>query len=300
MPTAVIFPGQGTQRPGMGEPWRDHVSWGVVTKAEALLGEDLTQLLLDDAPEALNTTRGAQLAVLLTSLMAWEASKGSVEACAFAGHSLGQVTALIASNALSFDDGIAFAAHRADLTQAAANARPGRMAALLGATIEQAEAACDVAPDACWIANDNAPGQVVLAGTPEGLETALAAAKELGVRRTTALDVGGAFHTPLMESATNGLTKYLENTQFNFPSAVIVSNHDGNAYDQPDALTALSASHVSVPVRWRTVQSTLAALGADTFLQIGDGAMLASLAKRTVPEIAVYTVANPEDVGILV
>ena len=97
-----------------------------------------------------------------------------------------------------------FAARRAELTQRAADEHPGRMAALLGATVEQAAEACTAAPDACWIANDNAPGQVVIAGTPEGLEAAVARAKELGVRRATALNVGGAFHTPLMASARDG------------------------------------------------------------------------------------------------
>ena len=114
------------------------------------------------------------------------------------GHSLGQVTALIASGVLDLDDGVRFAARRAELTQAAADAHPGRMAALLGATIEQAEAACAAAPDACWVANDNAPGQVVIAGTPDGVDAAIARGKELGVRRAMPLNVGGAFHTPLM------------------------------------------------------------------------------------------------------
>ena len=109
---------------------------------------------------------------------------------AFAGHSLGQVTALIASGALDLDDGVRFAARRAELTQAAADANPGRMAALLGATIEQATKRARRRPTARWVANDNAPGQVVIAGTPEGLEPAVARAKELGVRRATSLNVG--------------------------------------------------------------------------------------------------------------
>ena len=128
--------------------------------------------------DVLARTRNAQLAVLLTSLVAWEAMQPLAEApVAFAGHSLGQVTALIAAGSLPFDAGVRFAARRAELTQAAADAHPGRMAALLGATIEQAEEACAAAPDACWVANDNAPGQVVIAGTPEGLEAASARAQ---------------------------------------------------------------------------------------------------------------------------
>src|SRR6185436_16474854 len=148
-------------------------------------------------------TREAQLAVLLNSLVSWEAARPCVgDVVAFAGHSLGQVTALIASGVLTLDDGVRFAARRAELTQAAADAHPGKMAALLGATPEQAGDACAAAPDACWVANDNAPGQVVIAGTPDGLATASAAAKEVGVKRVTPLNVGGAFHTPLMADAT--------------------------------------------------------------------------------------------------
>src|SRR5260221_1423830 len=203
---AIVFPGQGTQSPGMGAPWREHPAWKIVEQAEGALGEPLAPLLLDAPAEQLARTRNAQLAVLCTSLVAWEAARPMLDnVVAFAGHSLGQVTALIASGALDLDDGVRFAARRAELTQAAADAHPGRMAALLGATIEQAEAACAAAPDGAWIANDNAPGQVVVAGTPDGVERALARAKEIGVRRATTLNVGGAFHTPLMYPARDGL-----------------------------------------------------------------------------------------------
>ena len=136
----------------------------------------------------------------------WDALGALADApVAFAGHSLGQVTALIASGVLPLDAGVRFAARRAELTQAAADAHPGRMAALLGATPEQADDACTAAPDACWVANDNAPGQVVIAGTPDGVAAGSARAKELGVKRVTPLNVGGAFHTPLMADATAGL-----------------------------------------------------------------------------------------------
>ncbi len=206
MGIAVIFPGQGTQTTGMGAPWRDHPAWGVVDRAEAALGEPLSSLILDAPTEQLARTREAQLAVLLTSLVAWEAVRERIEApIAFAGHSLGQVTALIASGALPLEEGVQFAARRAELTQAAADTHPGRMAALLGASLEQAEEACRAAPDGCWIANDNAPGQVVIAGTPDGVEESSAQAKELGVKRATPLNVGGAFHTPLMRDAAEGL-----------------------------------------------------------------------------------------------
>jgi [acyl-carrier-protein] S-malonyltransferase len=294
---AVVFPGQGTQEPGMGLLWRGDSAWSVVDRAEAALGEPLAHLITDASADVLARTRNAQLAVLLTSLVAWEALQPLVEApVGFAGHSLGQVTALIAVGSLPFDAGVRFAARRAELTQAAADAHPGRMAALLGATLEQAEGACAAAPDECWVANDNAPGQVVIAGTAEGLEAASARAKELGVKRVTSLNVGGAFHTPLMHDASVGLTADLSTVTFAAPSAPVVSNDDAVAYDDGDGWRVRLAKHVSVPVRWRSTMDTLVAAGAGTFLEVGHGSMLAALAKRGAPEVTVQNISSPEDI----
>ncbi len=298
MRVAVVFPGQGTQEPGMGAAWVDHPAWKVVEQAEAALGEPLAPLLLDASADDLARTRNAQLAVLCTSLVAWEAARPMVDTVvAFAGHSLGQVTALIASGALDLDDGVRFAARRAELTQAAADAHPGRMAALLGATPEQAEAACAAAPDGAWVANDNAPGQIVIAGTPAGVETAVARAKELGVRRASSLNVGGAFHTPLMASARDGLVDTLRDVTFAAPSAPVVSNHDGAAYDgaDTDGWRIRLARHVAVPVRWRTSMETLAGMGAAAFVEVGHGSMIAGVAKRTVPDVPVLACRTPAD-----
>jgi len=298
---AVVFPGQGTQQPGMALPWRDHPAWSVVEAAEAALGEPLGELVTTAPAEALTRTREAQLAVLLTSLVAWTALEPSLleltpTPVAFAGHSLGQVTALIAAGVIGIDEGVRFAARRAELTQAAADAHPGKMAALLGATPEQAEQACTAAPDACWVANDNAPGQVVIAGTPEGLEKAAAHAQEIGVRRVTALNVGGAFHTPLMLDATAGLEVEVAGMSFADPAAPVVSNDDAVAYTDTEGWRTRLPRHVSVPVRWRTTMETLTGLGATTFLEIGHGSMLAALAKRGAPGVTVRNIATPDDI----
>lgn len=297
MSVAVIFPGQGTQHAGMAGPWRDHPSWSVVERAEAALGEPLGHLVTDAPPESLARTREAQLAVLVTSLVAWDALGPLGDTpVAFAGHSLGQVTALIASGALGLDDGVRFAARRAELTQAAADAHPGRMAALLGATPEQAQDACSAAPGACWVANDNAPGQVVIAGTPAGVEAASARARELGVKRATPLNVGGAFHTPLMHDASDGLRTILAEVSFATPAAPVVSNADAHAYADADGWRERLAEHVSVPVRWRSTMDTLAGLGATTFLEVGYGSMLAALAKRGAPAVTVRGIGTPDDI----
>jgi [acyl-carrier-protein] S-malonyltransferase len=170
------------------------------------------------------------------------------------------------------------------------------MAALLGATLEQADDACTAAPDACWVANDNAPGQVVIAGTPDGVEAASARAKEIGVKRATPLNVGGAFHTPLMRDASAALPAELESVKFSIPVAPVVSNHDARAYDDGDGWRSRLPDHVAVPVRWRSSMETIATLGATTFLEVGHGTMLAGLAKRTVPDVTVIGIATPDDV----
>jgi [acyl-carrier-protein] S-malonyltransferase len=294
---AIVFPGQGTQAPGMATAWRDHPSWSIVEHAEAALGEPLGHLITDAPADALTRTREAQLAVLLTSLVVWDALAPLPEApVAFAGHSLGQVTALIAAGVLPLEAGVRFAARRAELTQAAADAHPGKMAALLGATPEQADEACTAAPDSCWVANDNAPGQVVIAGTPDGLTAGSARAQELGVRRVTPLNVGGAFHTPLMHDATHGLRGEVTGLDLALPAAPVVSNHDAVAYTDADGWRDRLPEHVSVPVRWRSTMDTLVGLGATTFLEVGHGSMLAALAKRGAPTVTVQNVAIPEDI----
>ena len=300
MGIAVIFPGQGTQTTGMGAPWRDHAAWSVVDRAETALGEPLSSLVLDAPAEQLARTRDAQLAVLLTSLVAWEAVRKHIEApVAFAGHSLGQVTALIASEALPLEEGVQFAARRAELTQSAADVRPGRMAALLGASLEQAEEACRAAPDGCWIANDNAPGQVVIAGTPGGVEEGSAQAKQLGVKRATPLNVGGAFHTPLMREAADGLATELPGVPLSPPAAPVVSNGDAQPYEDADDWRSRLAVHVTDPVRWRTSMETIAGMGVSRCLEVGNGSMLATLAKRIDPDLPVQGVATPDDLPAL-
>jgi [acyl-carrier-protein] S-malonyltransferase len=297
---AVIFPGQGTQTTGMGALWRDHPAWSVVDRADAALGEPLSSLIRDAPAEQLARTRDAQLAVLLTSLVVWEAVRERIEApIVFAGHSLGQVTALIASGALPLEEGVQFAARRAELTQSAADVHPGRMAALLGASLEQAEEACRAAPDGCWIANDNAPGQVVIAGTPDGVEEGSAQAKQLGVKRATPLNVGGAFHTPLMRDAADGLAAELPAVPLSPPDAPVVSNGDAQAYEDADGWRSRLAVHVTDPVRWRTSMETISGMGVTRCLEVGNGSMLATLAKRIVPDLPIQGVATPEDLPAL-
>lgn len=296
---AVVFPGQGAQAPSMGTPWRDHASWEVVERAEKILERPLAPLLLGDPEVDLSRTSNSQISVLLVSLMGWEALRDQVPPPrAFAGHSLGQITALIAAGALAFDDGIKLAARRAELTQRDADARPGRMAALLGATPEQAEQAC-AEVDECWVANDNTIGQVVLAGTPEGVAAASEAAKEAGVRRVMALDVGGAFHTPLFDAAARDLESLLAELDWRDTEVGVISNGDASLVTQGREWSRLLSRHLTEPVRWRACMDSL--LGASAhWVEIGPGTTLAAFAKRAHPDVAVSALATPDDLPVVI
>jgi len=284
---AVTFPGQGSQSPGMGAPWQDAPQWTLVTRAEEVLDQEVAPLLVDEDPARLSHTREAQLAVFLTSLLAWEAARDTLgDIAAYAGHSLGQLTALTAAGVLDFDDAVRLVARRGELTQAAADANPGGMAALLGADEPQAEAACATAPSACWLANDNAPGQLVVAGTEEGLDVATEAARTGGVRKVVRLDVDGAFHTPLMQAAADGLGPAMAGMEFKPPSAPVVSNAGATACRDADGWRVRLVDHLVHPVRWRQSLDTLVDLGADTFVEIGPGRVLTGLARKCRPDVA--------------
>lgn len=280
---SVIFPGQGAQSRGLGTPWLRTPAWDIVERAEAVLDERLGDLLLRDP---LESTREAQLAVLLASLMAWETRATSDAPVVVAGHSLGQVTALIVAGVVGFEDGIRLAARRAEVTQDAVRARPGRMVAFLGADIDTAESACLAAPGECWVANENAPGQVVIAGTLDGVGAAVDAARADGIRRAVPLKVDGAFHTPLMAPAREALARFLSATEFRAPAVPIVSNADAVAYSDGDGWRQRLADHLVTPVRWRQSVETMSALGVERFDEVGPGETLSAMVKRTLAAVA--------------
>ena len=284
---AVVFPGQGTQKPGMGIPWRDRPGWEIVDRLEATTGEPIGELLTEAPAERLSRTREAQLSVFATSLVAWAARRAELpEPVAFAGHSLGQLTALVAAGCLSIEAGAGLVLARAEATQAAADAEPGRMVALLGADLATARAACAPAPERCWVANDNAPGQVVLGGTPAGVEAASARARDLGVRKIVPLDVGGAFHTPMMEPARQVLGPVFGGTPFAQPTAPVIHNGDARAHAD-DQWAERMADQLVQPVRWRESVETMAALGVGEVVEVGPGTTLTGLVHRTMPDLVV-------------
>ncbi len=301
-PTAVIFPGQGSQQPGFGGPWESHPAFSaVVGRAEQATGLELAPLLLDQ-DEDLSGTREAQLAVLLGSLVAWEAAHDEVgPPAAWAGHSLGQITALIASGAVGFEEGLRLAVARAEATAAAAREAPGSLVALLGASEEQAEAACaDVRSSGqeVWVANVNAPGQVVAGGTPAGVEALANLAAGHGIRRCRPLAVGGAFHTPLMAPAVERLAPVLAETAFAPPSAPIAANDDASLVTGGDGWAERLGVHLVKPVRWWGCVDSLAAAGIEQFVEAGPGTTLSGLIRRCVPDLVVRAVGSPDDLPL--
>jgi [acyl-carrier-protein] S-malonyltransferase len=218
--------------------------------------------------------------------------EAGLNAGAVAGHSLGEYTALVAARTLSVEDGMRLVGERAEAMQSASEANPGTMAAVLGMEPDAVAELCGDTPGA-WLANDNAPGQVVIAGTLEGIAAAEVRAKDRGAARVMPLAVGGAFHTPLMAPAQQRLDDALSKAPFGDPTISVVTNVDAIAHDQAEWATLLSAQLCS-PVRWRETLTTLAGLGVDQFVEVGPGEALTGMVKRTVAGASRHAAATPE------
>ncbi|HEX3842605.1 MAG TPA: ACP S-malonyltransferase [Acidimicrobiales bacterium] len=297
---AFTFPGQGSQRSGMGSAWVDHPSWEVITEASELAGRDIAALLLDAPMEELTLTANAQLATFVLSMVVLDAvERLGLFPGACAGHSLGEYSALVASGALSFADGTRLVVERGEAMQVAADERPGTMAALLGIADGDAESACQRAEDDVWVANFNAPGQVVIAGTVEGVAKGAEKAKELGARKVLPIPVSGAFHTPMMLSARNRLREALGSVEFHSPEVQVVANVDSRVHTDPAEWPGLLSAQLSSPVRWRQSLETLAGRGATAIAELGPGGVLTGLVRRTIPDVRAVAVAVPDDLDKL-
>jgi [acyl-carrier-protein] S-malonyltransferase len=298
---AVIFPGQGAQAPGLGTPWIEHPAFAVVAEAERASGLDLAHLLLHADETELADTRSSQLVVLLASLVAWCAAEPSLRAegvVAMAGHSLGQITALIASGTLGLADGIRLAVARADATAASQKARRGGLVALLAADEALAVRSCAHFVNQAWVANLNAPGQVVVGGDEAILDALAATARSEGARRAKRLGVDGAFHTPLMTSAAEALAPLLSSLAFGTGDVPIVANDDGRAVSDPNEWSDRLRKHLVSPVRWTDSVATLVALGASAVVEVGPGTTLTSLVTRIDPNLGIRNIASPDDLAL--
>ncbi|MGH9118492.1 MAG: ACP S-malonyltransferase [Acidimicrobiales bacterium] len=297
---AFTFPGQGSQKPGMGRAWVEHPSWELVGEASATAGRDVGWLLTEAGADDLRQTRSSQLATFVLSLVVLDAvERLGVEPARFAGHSLGEYTALAAAGAVEFTDAIRLVVERGEAMQQAAEARTGTMAAVLGLDDDDVEIACHRAVDNVWVANYNAPGQVVIAGDPAAIAAAGGFAKELGARRVMGLDVGGAFHTPFMAPARDLLTKALDEVDVRNSDVPVISNVDAQPHSQADEWATLLAAQLCSPVRWRQALHNLDRSGVTTFIELGPGTVLTGLARRTVTGARAHSVATPDDLDRL-
>jgi [acyl-carrier-protein] S-malonyltransferase len=304
---AFVFPGQGAQRPGMGRPWTSHPSWEVVDDAAAAADRDIAHLLLDASAAELAQTGNAQLATFVFSLLVIDAiERLGIEPTGVAGHSLGEYSALAASGALGFEDGVRVVAERGAAMQAAAEAQTGVMSMVAGCDAETVDIACRLADGEVWIANFNSAEETVIGGEIEAVVRAGAAALELGARKASMIEAGGAFHTPFMAAARHRLRKILATVTFHDPEIPVVANVDGRrhtaAADWPQLLSAQLVS----PVRWRQSVMRLGGVmerGADAerlFVEVGSGDALATMVRDTLPSVTTITVSGPGDLDRLV
>jgi [acyl-carrier-protein] S-malonyltransferase len=284
----------------MGAPWRQHPSWELVGEASEVAGRDVAQLLLEADADELRATRNAQLVTFVTSLVVLDAvERVGIAPAVVAGHSLGEYTALTATGALSFGDGVRIVVARGEAMQRAADARPGTMAAILGLADDDADAACRRADGDVWVANFNAPGQVVIAGSVDGVARASDAAKDLGAKRVMALQVGGAFHTQFMAPARDELRKAVERATIRDPEITVLANIDARPHQSRDEWSSLLSAQLCSPVRWRQTVQRMVADGVDTFVELGPGGILTGMAKRIAPDARAINVGTPDDIDTL-
>ena len=279
---AYIFPGQGAQFTGMGkalyEQSEQAKTW--FHQANQILGFDITQVMFEGTKEELTQTQVTQPAVFIHSVIdAWE--QPDFQPAMVAGHSLGEFSALVANQVLSFEDGLKLVARRAEAMQKACEMNPSTMAAILGLADEVVEEVCGAIDETIVVpANYNCPGQVVLSGTHEGIAMACESMKASGAKRAIPLAVGGAFHSPLMEPAKSELEKAIRNTTFQPPACPIYQNVDAKPYTDIEKIKENLIAQLTAPVRWTQTVQAMIKDGAVEFVECGPGKVLQGLVKK--------------------
>jgi [acyl-carrier-protein] S-malonyltransferase len=293
MDIVLLFPGQGSQKPGMGKDLADTFpeARAVFERADEVLGAPLSRLCFEGPADELTLTHNAQPALLAHGAAVWAIARDRIVARirAAAGHSLGEFTAYHAAGALALDGGLRVVRRRGELMYETGVRQPGAMAAILGDTTEPIESICDHASrDAGLVvpANYNAPGQIVISGEVAGVERAMALARERGAKRAMRLNVSGAFHSPLMQSAEGGLTEILAVTELRDPRFPVYANVDGNPVTQSAIARERLVRQLTNPVRWtQEILNMTSAYPNALFVEMGPGTVLVGLVKKIAPGV---------------
>ena len=285
---AFVFPGQGSQFPGMCKDLYDaHAEAREMCQAaDRLLGFSLTDVMFNGTAEDLKQTKVTQPAVFLHSVVA-QRLMTIEKPDMVAGHSLGEFSALVACGALRFEDALLLVSARAQAMQAACEQNPGTMAAVLALPDDQVDAICQKENGVVVAANFNCPGQVVISGEIEAVEAACVALKEAGARRALRLPVGGAFHSPLMQPAAEDLAKAINKTEFRKPFCPIYQNVSAQAEINPETIRTNLLKQLTAPVRWTQSVQQMIADGATEFYEFGPGDVLKGLIRKINSDIQV-------------
>ncbi|MGC8803287.1 MAG: ACP S-malonyltransferase [Bacteroidales bacterium] len=282
MKKAYVFPGQGSQFVGMGKDLYESspVARELFEKANDILGFRITDLMFSGTDEDLKQTRVTQPAIFLHSVIVAIVAGDTFKPDMVAGHSLGEFSALVASRALSFEDGLVLVSKRAMAMQKACDLQPSTMAAILGLDDEVVEEVCKSIPDIVVPANYNSPGQLVISGSISGIEKAIDLLTAKGAKRALKLPVGGAFHSPLMEPARQELAEAIESTHFNAPICPIYQNVTAAAETNPLTIKENLIKQLTAPVKWTQSVQAMVADGATEFYEVGPGKVLQGLIKK--------------------
>ncbi|MFD2161479.1 ACP S-malonyltransferase [Paradesertivirga mongoliensis] len=279
---AYIFPGQGAQFPGMGKDLYESSDRAkeLFEQANSILGFRITDVMFNGTEEDLKQTNVTQPAIFLHSVILADSLGKDFKPDMVAGHSLGEFSALVAAGALSFEDGLKLVAARANAMQKACEIQPSTMAAILGLDDYTVEEVCQLVSEIVVPANYNCPGQLVISGSIEGVDKACALLTERGAKRALKLNVGGAFHSPLMEAARADLESAIEATQIKEPVCPVYQNIDAKPYRDPASIKHNLTAQLTGAVRWTQTVKKMLEDGATSFTEVGPGNVLQGLVKK--------------------